>query len=76
MSDRPNRHAPPTAATPANVAPSIDSQPDAFCLGEPEPAPSVSNVRVQQMIEEQIRPLGEQVRRLENELHAAGSDRG
>ncbi len=43
---------------------------------EPEPATSVSDARLQQMIEEQIRPLREQVRRLENEVHAAGSDGG
>jgi hypothetical protein len=42
---------------------------------EPEPASSLSDARLQQMIEQQIRPLREQVRRLEDELHASGSDR-
>jgi hypothetical protein len=39
-------------------------------------ASSASDARLQQMIEEQIRPLREQVRRLETELHASGKDRG
>jgi hypothetical protein len=42
---------------------------------EPEPA-SVLKATLQQMTEDQVRPLREQVRRLESELHAAGSDRG
>jgi hypothetical protein len=43
---------------------------------EAEPASSVSETRLQKMIEEQIRPLREQVRRLENELHVSGSNGG
>jgi hypothetical protein len=39
---------------------------------EPGPASSVSKASLQKMIEDQIRPLREQVRRLENELHTAG----
>ena len=39
-------------------------------------APSDSKAILQQLVDEQIRPLREQVRRLEKELHAAGSDRG
>jgi hypothetical protein len=40
------------------------TEPDAEA-GEPLSASSVSDARIQQMIEEQIRPLREQVRRLE-----------
>lgn len=43
---------------------------------EPEPVSSVSKARLQQMIEELIRPLRAQVRRLENELHAASNQSG
>jgi len=41
-------------------------------LGVQEAVPSGSKAILQQMIDEQIRPLREQVRRLENKLHAAG----
>jgi hypothetical protein len=40
--------------------------------GKPEAASSVSDVSLQQMIDEQIRPLRELVRRLEDELHSVG----
>jgi hypothetical protein len=56
-----------------NAAPNSEADDDVI---ESEPASSVSNARLQEMIEEQIRPLREQVRRLETELHAAGSDGG
>jgi hypothetical protein len=39
---------------------------------EPKAASSVSDLRLQQMIEEQVGPLREQVRRLEDELHSVG----
>ncbi len=39
---------------------------------EPESTSFISKAKLQQMIEEQIRPIREQVRRLENELQASG----
>jgi hypothetical protein len=41
-------------------------------VGGQEPEPSDAKASLQQMIDEQIRPLRDQVRRLEAQLHAAG----
>jgi hypothetical protein len=56
-----------------NAAPNSEAAADVI---EPEAAASVSKANLQKMIEEQVRPLREQVRRLETELHGAGSNGG